>query len=478
MKRFLLAAFAASLAGTSALAAPPAPAFNWTGFYAGVNGGGGWGHTPYSWPTDGDGFAVFAPFPGGGSFKQNLNGAAAGGHVGYNSQLYGNWIWGMEASLDWSNIKGFSANEFPGAVVGGSTYHSKLEWFGTVTSRLGYAWDNWLVYGRFGTAAGEVRTSLSNPLGPITEGERKDHLGLAIGGGIEYAIARNWIFGVEYNYYDLGGQRYGGVPRVGGASAAVSSEYHLDPRFSVVTARLSYKFDDPRSVAAMPVKAPVYSTNVWQGSYGGVHAGWGWGDTLYLWPFVGDTTGSFAPIVGGSFRQNLEGGLAGLHTGYNYQMGAWVLGLEGSLDWSGIKGSSANAFAAGLGVAPGAAYKADVRWLASVTPRIGYAANNWLVYAKAGLAGGEVRTRLTNSTTAGATGQDNDHIGWTAGAGIEYAWKPNWILGLEYDFYDLGDQRYGGVPTIGGAPVLTPNEYHLDPKFSTVLARLTYKFGN
>src|SRR5207249_638484 len=133
----------------------------------------------------GDITGSFAPVAGG-SFRQHLDGGAAGGHVGYNSQLFGNWVWGMEASLDWSNIKGSSANQFPGLIAPGSSYNTKLAWFGTVTSRLGYAWDNWLVYGRFGTAAGEVRTRLSNGVTTFATGENKDHLGWTIGAGVEY----------------------------------------------------------------------------------------------------------------------------------------------------------------------------------------------------------------------------------------------------------------------------------------------------
>ena len=69
--------------------APPAfiPLYNWTGFYIGVNGGGGWGRS--TWDTAG-GF--------------NISGGLVGGTVGYNYQ-YDQAVFGVEGDIDWANIK-------------------------------------------------------------------------------------------------------------------------------------------------------------------------------------------------------------------------------------------------------------------------------------------------------------------------------------------------------------------------------------
>jgi len=105
MKRFILAACAGLLA--IAMASPsfaadmpgpykaPAysPAFNWTGFYAGINGGYAFGKS--NW-TDTTGATT-------GEF--DLTGALAGGTVGYNVQT-GSWVWGFEADGAASWLKG------------------------------------------------------------------------------------------------------------------------------------------------------------------------------------------------------------------------------------------------------------------------------------------------------------------------------------------------------------------------------------
>ena len=64
-------------------------AYNWTGFYLGANGGGGWGRSWWS----------------GTSTPVNFSGAQVGGTAGYNWQ-FGNTVLGLEGDMDWSNLKG------------------------------------------------------------------------------------------------------------------------------------------------------------------------------------------------------------------------------------------------------------------------------------------------------------------------------------------------------------------------------------
>ena len=66
--------------------------------------------------------------------------------------------------------------------------------------------------------------------------------------------------------------------------------------------------------------------------------------------------------------------------------------------------------------------------------------------------------------------EKNDHVGWTLGGGLEYAWG-NWLVGVEYNYYDLGDQKYGGDARPDGWL-----SYENELSFSSVLARVSYKF--
>jgi outer membrane immunogenic protein len=127
-----------------------APVFSWTGFYVGINGG--YGGNEYKYPFQ-------APIvSSSGEATLNSSGFLAGGQMGYNWQA-GSWVFGVEADIQWSNIKGeldASANTPLGALA--LSAGSELEWFGTVRGRLGYTWDRLMVYGTGGFAYGSVNS--------------------------------------------------------------------------------------------------------------------------------------------------------------------------------------------------------------------------------------------------------------------------------------------------------------------------------
>ena len=184
-----------------------------------------------------------------------------------------------------------------------------------------------------------------------------------------------------------------------------------------------------------------------------------------------------SPIIPASFTQRIDGGLFGGHVGVNYQNGNWLVGLEGSFVRANVRGSSLNSLAA-AGVDPPIIYDTKLKWIATSTSRLGYVWSNWLVYAKGGLAVGQLESNLAGSQNINFS-ETNKHVGWIIGAGAEFAWAPGWILGVEYNYYDLGKQHYGGPGVSGGVPVPALGvDYDIDLTFSTVLARLSYKFGN
>ncbi|TNW44856.1 porin family protein, partial [Acinetobacter baumannii] len=120
------------------------------------------------------------------------------------------------------------------------------------------------------------------------------------------------------------------------------------------------------------------------------------------------------------FSHTMNGFMAGGQLGYNWQSGNLVLGLEGSLTWSDVRRRNVvspffpatDRFSSGIG------------WLGTVTPRIGFAASNWLFYAKGGLAFGQVRTRIEDAFDFSAA--SSTRLGWTVGLGAEYAINQNW----------------------------------------------------
>src|SRR5262249_55082160 len=121
-----------------------------------------------------------------------------------------------------------------------------------------------------------------------------------------------------------------------------------------------------------------------------------------------------------------EGALLGGTIGYNYQWGQTVFGVESDFDWNNAKGSSACT----LGAA-GCQTKSD--WLGTTRLRAGYGVDRFLPYVTAGAAYGNIKASVP---TVGS--DDATKLGWTVGAGAEYAFTPNWSVKAEYLYVDLG----------------------------------------
>ena len=153
----------------------PALVYNWTGFYIGINGGGGWGTS--RWDSTGD---------------FDLSGGLVGGTVGYNWQT-GALVFGLEGDIDWSNIKGRTSVLCP---AGCETRNS---WLGTARGRLGFAADRFMPYVTGGLAFGDIQARV-----PFLPGRTDTNTGWTVGGGVEYAFANNWTAKAEYLYVDLG----------------------------------------------------------------------------------------------------------------------------------------------------------------------------------------------------------------------------------------------------------------------------------
>jgi outer membrane immunogenic protein len=172
-------AHAADLARRAQPYYAPAPAYsNWTGMYAGINAGYGFGSSSWN--------------PLVVSSNPSPKGFLAGATIGYNYQT-GAWVWGLEGDLDFSTVKG-------SATCGAANCETKNSWLGTARARLGYAgWSNWLVYGTGGAAVGDIKAS-NSLVGTATATK----MGWALGAGAEYAMWTNWSVKLEYLYADLG----------------------------------------------------------------------------------------------------------------------------------------------------------------------------------------------------------------------------------------------------------------------------------
>jgi len=189
-----------------------------------------------------------------------------------------------------------------------------------------------------------------------------------------------------------------------------------------------------RALAAdLPVPAPAYypvaTVYNWGGGYIGINGGYGFGQSEWgndpLNPSGNNSSGNF----------NVNGGLVGGTIGVSGQWGAFVLGVEGDFDWQDIRGTSSSSFCTSLitstipntnvnGVitinspSAGLSCKTESSWVGTVRARFGYAWDRVLFYGTAGGAGANVQTSLN-----GLPAQVNPEFGWTAGAGLEWAFR-------------------------------------------------------
>jgi outer membrane immunogenic protein len=235
MKRILLSAafitavaapaFAADIPMQAPIAAPVvAPVMNWTGFYIGLNGGGTWGKAQITHsavvPAPALAFPVdAAALTAATSPDLKLNGWTFGGHIGYNWQFATNWLIGVEADFSYFRLRGSSSGTFPfpstlaGGVLGPPTLtfsaatSISTDWLFTARPRLGVILgDSLLAYATGGLAVTneKVTQSATALMGTLNSTIDETRIGWVVGGGLEYAVSRNWSIRAEYLHLDFG----------------------------------------------------------------------------------------------------------------------------------------------------------------------------------------------------------------------------------------------------------------------------------
>ena len=213
-------ASAADMAPVVAKAPPPLPQvyYPWTGFYIGGNIGDGFANTDFSGTTSGTLKGV--PFQETLNASRSQHGWLGGGQIGINYEFVPRWVLGVEADIDWSHINGSVSScstKTAAGVIDCSTSSGKIDDFGTVRGRLGYAFDNLLLYGTGGFAwANETVTDTetcngtkcpktSNVFAINSASSSATPDGWAAGGGLEWRFLPNWTLRVEYLHLQFNG---------------------------------------------------------------------------------------------------------------------------------------------------------------------------------------------------------------------------------------------------------------------------------
>ncbi len=214
------------------------------------------------------------------------------------------------------------------------------------------------------------------------------------------------------------------------------------------------------AVAADLSIAPIYRAppppiTTWTGSYIGIAGGGAWGDAVVSNNFTRtDQTPRF----------DLSGGIIGVTSGFNVQSGSVVLGIESDTSATSKKGAAPE-------FPPNAAFNTEVkeRSLSTLRGRIGYAQDNWLLYATAGGALANVQNSIVGPP--GIISERHWHWGWTAGAGVEVKLSQDWSAKVEYLYVGLQDKSY-----FNPAPSLAfPNNQRLHVDDHIVRVGVNYK---
>jgi hypothetical protein len=165
---------------------PGPPLVSWTGFYAGLHGGWGWGTTELRDPLF---VGTYNPY------IAYYNGPLAGGQFGYNWQQ-GNYVFGAEIDGSWSFVRG-NTNRTTGIISSSTNNGIGYTALATATGRVGYAMGQWLAYAKGGVAWANMDLSAQYTV-DITNYNRNLFGGVG-GVGLEVAFLRNVSAKVEYN---------------------------------------------------------------------------------------------------------------------------------------------------------------------------------------------------------------------------------------------------------------------------------------
>ena len=509
---------------------PVQAVWSWAGFYMGANVGRSTGKFNsdllYS---DNSGNPLFAT-----SSSLKHYGGAGGGQIGYNWQI-GMAVAGLESDVVFGHQRTTTAPACPGAIcnpaitMAGSdaplalVHQHNLDWFGTVRGRLGAAFTpGTFVYGTGGLAFGEVEhvgTIYGTALGVDADGNpitvpagnnfnsRSLRAGWTAGVGLEARLGGNWTGKVEYLHLDLG--RESSLAIIPANSTPIGIAFNSRVTEDMVRLGVNYKFDPyviyvPASATSpapvlervRPVyKGPIQAVWTWTGFYFGGNLGYATGSfnsgTLYSDASMG------TPLFGDTSSARLKGGIGGVQTGYNWQAGLLVAGLETDVQFS-TQRNITSSLCPGAICNPGIGFDAPVTldhthnldWFGTVRGRLGVAVSPDLVaYGTGGLAvGGIAHAANIGGVVAGVDANGNPtatsavtnftsrtaKTGYAVGGGIEAHLAGNVTGKIEYLHMGFGTDTAAGLNGQNTPPIAVTFASHVTDDI--VRLGLNYKF--
>jgi len=210
-----------------------APVYNWSGFYIGLNAGGGSSHECYTITN-----VAGVPVNPNSEGCHNATGGMVGGQVGYRWQ-WTNWVFGVEAQGDWANLKG--SNSSLTAIIP-FINQTKIDAIGLFTGQVGYAFNNVLLYAKGGAAVTDNQySSFFTATNFIFNQTSETRWGGVVGAGVEVGFAPNWSVAVEYDHLFMGNDSVTFPP----TATAVGRTDNIRENVDMGTVRVNYHFGGP-----------------------------------------------------------------------------------------------------------------------------------------------------------------------------------------------------------------------------------------
>jgi outer membrane immunogenic protein len=521
------------MAYTAAQSAPAAPVlesvrpvrkgpietvWTWTGFYFGANAGYAVGtfnsSTVYN---DATGMAL-----SGAQSSARVKGGIGGVQTGYNWQA-GLLVGGLETDIQFSSQRTITSSVCPGATcnpVAPDTpltldHSHNLDWFGTVRGRLGVAVTPVVVaYGTGGLAVGGIAhtgtfafdgvtaaiDTTGAPTGsPMTFTGRSTKTGFAVGGGIETHLGGNVTGKIEYLHMSFGTDSVVSstnsqntppilatfVSHVTDDIVRIGVNYKFDPNGSDPTIYQPAKRSASVGSSRLVVKPAVPWSWTWNGYYLGINAGYSWGRS-HTDAFFKDIAN--ATTFGTNASVGMRGRVLGMQTGYNFQSGPWLWGVEADLALTGevanpvltCPGTTCNPFGP---VEARFDQNQKLDWFGTLRQRFGALVTpDLLIYATGGVAVGGISTGgnvfgfaadASGNPAVSAFGNRSIHAGWTAGGGVEAHLGGHWTGKIEYLYMEFGS----ATTTMNNQSIMTlTTQSNARVTDHVVRAGLNYKF--
>lgn len=258
---------------------------------------------------------------------------------------------------------------------------------------------------------------------------------------------------------------------------------------------LKFAFRGILASAALAVSLPAQAqTSNWSGFYAGLNAGYAWGASDLSTGFVNN--GAYvasvpnvtALVADGSPTLDSKGFSGGAQLGYNIQSGSLVYGIETDFNWmkaNALRSTRYTAFAANPFTVTN---QVDADWMFTLRPRIGFVSGAALIYATGGLAVAKLNQSHSFRDTipvpaifAANESTSDTKLGWTIGAGLEWALGGNWSVKGEYLYANFGSSDSTGtvINTVTGASVTSPAttiSHSADLTVQTLRVGINYRF--